>query len=272
MKNKFNFSRGERLFFIILLVYGSIIAFVFLPNYLRKQREKVYIMTPRYRIKYEKGKWKTITNGDDYKLRKFNIYLDNEYFGEYKVLYSSRFTLIDDNDSIVDYDGYVFAVGGNLDTKLYSFTNETYMNDDDNAIVREALEKIDIDTSAFFNIHQKISFDINNDGTNEYIYYVDNMSKPGDDSLDGIASPVSNSSGLNFSVLFMYKNNKVYIIDKDISERTDYKVFEPLNIVDIRDDGKLELIYIKGDRYNDFSDCTNLYNLTKNKIIRNFCG
>lgn len=271
MKNKIKFSKGEIIFFIVLIAYVAIIGLIVLPGYLRKQNESIYLMTPRYKIKYVKGKWKKITNSDDYKLREFNIYVDNSYFGKYKILYSTRFTLIDNDDNIVDYNGYIFAAGGNLETKLYSFNNETYLNNDDDAIVKDVLKEIGINENAFFNIHQKISFDVNNDGSSEYIYYVDNMAKPSENSLDGITSPVSNDSGLNYAVLFMYKNNKIYIIDKEVTEKEEYQIFEPLNIVDIRDDGKLELIYIKGDRYNTFSDCAGIYNLTNNKNIHNFC-
>jgi hypothetical protein len=271
MKNKIRFSKGEKVFFALLLIYTAILVFVILPFYLKKQRENIYIMTPRYKIKYVKGKWKNITDSDDYKLKKFDIYVDNELLGNYKILYSTRFTLIDDNDNIVDYDGSVVAVSENIGFKLYNFTKDDYLNGDDDAVVRQALDKIGIDQTSYYNIRQKIALDIDNNGVNEYIYYVDNTPDAKEDSIDGVVSPIVDANGNNFSLLLMSKNNKIYIIDYIITDDEDYDIFEPLNLVDIRKNGKLELIYSEGKRFNTFSDCVKLYDLKSNKIIHNFC-
>ena len=75
---KLRLDRGVKLTLILLLVYTFVVLVVFLPMYLKKQRETVYIMTNRYKIKYEKRKWRKITNSDDYKLREFNIYQNND--------------------------------------------------------------------------------------------------------------------------------------------------------------------------------------------------
>ena len=271
MKKKLKLSNGEKIFLIVLVIYVLIMLLVFLPNYLKKQNETMFIMTTRYKIKYEKGKWKKITNSDDYKLRKLNIYLDGDYFGEYRILYSNRFTLLNDNDEIVPYDGIIFAYSGSNKIKLHEISYNEEINYKDDEIVKDALSKIGITQMAYYNIRQKSSIDIDNDNKNEYIYIIDNYEKASNNSIDGITGPVANDSGKNFSVIFMYKNNKVYIIDKIITEDYAFKVFEVLNVIDIKEDNKLELIYNVGERYNTFSDCVKLYNLANNKEIHNFC-
>ena len=269
MKNGIKLDKGVKITLILLVIYTCIILIILLPNYLKKQKENVFIMTNRYKIKYEKRKWNLITNSDDYKLRKFTIYQNNEYYGKYKVLFSNHFTLIDDNDQLVNYDGYIFATSGSIKTKLYNYIISNDYTINDNEIVKEALDKVKIGSNAYYNIHQKIILNYNNDDI--YFYYIDNIKESNDDSIDGITGPVPNTSGNNFALLIMYKNNKVYIIDKNITPDNEFKVFEVLNVVDIWEDNNLELIYVLGDRYNTNSDCPKLYNIEKEKEIKNFC-
>lgn len=265
MKNKISLDKGVKSILIILIVYACVILVVFLPNYFKKQKDNLFIMTSRYKIKYEKGKWQKIVNGDDYKLKQFDIYQDNNYLGNYKIMFSSTFTLIDDNEKIADYNGYILAKRGNIKTKIYNFISNNDYTYKDQEIIINALKEVNIDSNAYFNIHQKIVLD------NITIYFADNIPDADDYSLDGITEPIENSSGKNFSLLVLYKDNKVYVIDSIITSKTDFEIFEVQNIIDINEDNDLELIYLRGDRYNSYSDCAKLYDLAKNKEIHNFC-
>lgn len=270
MIKKINLDKGVKTVLIILVIYVGIVLLIFLPNYLKKQKENLYIMTNRYRIKYEKGAWQNIIDGDEYKTKTFDIYEDNNYFGKYKILFSnSSFSLRDDEDRIVDYSGYIFATSGSIKNKLYNYELDKEYTFTDQEVIKEALKSVEIDEQAYYNIHQKVR--LNLDNKKATIYYVDNIKEADEDSLDGITGPVANSSGKNYALLVLYKNNKVYIIDKIITEKNDFRVFEILNIMDIREDGKLELIYVLGNRYSNDSDCVKLYNLENNKEIHNFC-
>ena len=270
VKKNIKLDKGVKITLILLAVYTGIVLAILLPIYLKKQRENIFIMTDRYKIKYEKRQWKKITNSDDYKLKEFDIYQDNTYFGKYKILFSSHFTLINDNDEIVKYNGYIFAKSGSLKLKLYNYSFADEFNSEDEDRVKQAINKVGFDSSVYYSINQKIIFNNNND--NEIIFYhVNNIKVASSDSLDGITGPIPNSSGKNFAILFMYKNGKIYIIDKNITEKKDFKIFEVLDIVDIKEDNELELIYALSNRFSNDSDCVKLYSIAKNKELHNFC-
>ena len=269
-KKAFKMTKGEMIFLVVLLIYAAFILIVLLPNYLKNKRKSLYLMTLDYKIKYEKGKWQKITNSDDYKLLESDIYLNGDYFGKYRILISNRFTLSDEDDNVVPYSGYIFAKAGTMKGKFINYSYDEDITSDDDNNIKTALKKLNIGEEAFFNIHEKINIDVNNDGREEKIYVVSNFADS-TDSYGGIEMPVANSSGKNFSLVVMSYNNKVIIIDKSISNEAVFDVFALNNIIDINEDNKLELVYSRGSRYTDTEDCYTLYNLTKTKEIYNFC-
>lgn len=268
LKNKL--SKTDKTIIFLFFVYFVVTLIIFLPGYIKRKYEKLYLVGNEIQIKYENGKWSNIIDSSDYSLKKFDVINDKQYLGNYKVLFNNRLLLYE-NGKKVDYDGDIIAYRGTLKFKLSSYNyNEAKSNEDD-FIIKKALNKVKISEDAFYSIDQKVFSDVDNDGNNETIYNISNIKQPDSDAIDCVPIAVSNSSNVNYSIIFIYKNNDVKIINSIVDVEQVFENFQIYKIVDIRADGKKELLYTKGYPLNPSSECLFLYNLSKEKQINNFC-
>ena len=270
MLNKNSFTKIDKTIILGFIIYLIVMLIIFLPGYLKKEHENLYILTTRMRIKYEKGTWLSITDPNDYLSKKFNIYEDGKYLGNYQVVLNNSFILYDD-DKQVDYSGGILGYRGTLKLDLMNYNFKETKSSEDDFIVKQALKKMDITEDAYYSIDQKVFSDVDNNGNNETIYNISNIKQPDSESIDCVPIPVKNSSNVNFSILFMYKDNNVYIINSIVDDKQEFETFEIQNILDIKADGKKELLYTRGYPLNPSSECSFLYNLAKAKQIKNFC-
>ena len=73
LSDKLKLDKGTKALLMGLLVYLVIMLIIFLPGYIRNKREKLYIISNTYRIKYEQGKWSKFVGFVETK-EKYNIY------------------------------------------------------------------------------------------------------------------------------------------------------------------------------------------------------
>lgn len=261
MKN-IKIDKNLKILFGILIVYLIIMLIIFLPGYLKNRKEKLYLLTNFVKIKYENGKWSNIDDIENYNLKEFDIYEDSQYRGKYKVIYSNKFNLFDEEGKMLNYTGSIFASSGTLSLDVYD-VEEGEPTDSDISIVNNALSQLNISSQNTYSFFQKSTLDVDNDSIDETIYNVSNYYVEGDVDT-------------RFSIIFMYKNNKLVIIDKYITDDEgieDGPIFSIMKILDIKSDKKLELFYTKNYAYRPFDECGVLYNLTgKVKLIHNFCN
>ena len=64
-KGKIKIDKNIKITLLILLVYLVVMLIIFLPGYLKSKYEKLYIVTNRYKIKYEDGSWKNIDKTEE---------------------------------------------------------------------------------------------------------------------------------------------------------------------------------------------------------------
>ena len=270
---KIKIDKNIKVIFVILIVYLIIMLAIFLPGYLRKKYEKFYIITSTYKLKYEYGSWKRIESNKDYANRKFETYVNDTYKGKYELaLRKNKIVLIDD-EKIVNYSGDVCAYSGNIKFNYENEIKNSKTTENDKQYAIEALKQSKIDENAYFNIETKIEMDVNNDGKLETIYVIDNVDnteKEGIEYIDYVRGYISNNSGVNFSIMYMQTNGKVKIIDKYV-DKTDFQNIMIDKIIDIRKDGKKEIIYKLGYETVMEPNCVKMANLSKNKIIYNSC-
>ena len=246
----------------VFLIYAIILLAIFLPGYLNKKNNSLYIIdNSGIKIKLENGKWSNITDVDDYNLKRFNIYEDNNFLGEYKVLYSNRFHLYDDFGKEKEYNGQLFAYRGKSKLEVISLNDFTSLSENDKTIINMALASNNLTSNYQFNLMQKITYDIDDDGSEEIIYNLNNYY-------------IENNTNSAFSIIFMFDDNDIKTISLETSSIDDvynHPMYEIKKLLDIKQDGKYELMYSQMYFSNPDSECAILYNLNKNKLINNFC-
>lgn len=262
-KGKIKIDKNIKITLLILLVYLVVMLIIFLPGYLKSKYEKLYIVTNRYKIKYEDGSWKNIDKTEDYVLKNFEIYENNNYKGNYKIMLSNDFILLDEDNKKVDYDGIIFGHRGTLNLKYLSFTSIDDNKEEDTKYIDEVIKKIGMKDITKYSLLQKVEVE------NKVIYSVSNNNAVcgGDiNSLDGIGYNPEDK----FSVIFMVEDGKLSVIDK-IIDNNDPNIYEVVDIFDIKEDNKLELLYSEKPAQVSTNECIKMYNMKNKKEINNFC-
>lgn len=258
--NKFKLDKSAKTLIIIFIVYLIIMVAIFLPGYLNR-RGKLYIVTDNVRIKYDNGKWIKLKRNDEYKLKEFEIYEDGNHIGKYKLVDTNKIHLYENGKEYV-YNGNIFAYNGSISLDVYDTEFLDSITDEDKQIIDQALTSLDISTNYELNYIEKKNIDVDNDGNIDTIYCINNYYS-------------EDENNQKFSIVFIYKNNKINIIDKQITDVNgieDSKIFYINKILDVKKDNKLELLYSSNyPNGSTSSECTNLYNLNKNKKIKDFC-
>lgn len=253
MNEKFKMDKVSKTIILLLIIYAIAAIAIFMPGYLSR-RGKLYIITNSVKIKYDNGKWSNIINVSDYRLKKFDVYDDTGYLGNYKLMYGKKISLYD-GDKKVNYSGSVLAYRGTLSLENYSVEGNYKITEEDKVVFNEVYNKLNLPVTYDLSYVQKAEVN------NTYIYAITNY------DVD--------DSNKRFSIIFSYKDNEVDIIDKTITtdeKKDDGKLFSILNVLDIRKDGKYELLYSSNyPNASKDSECVILYNLNKNKKIHNFC-
>ena len=258
-----NMNKSYKIIIGAFLVYACILLVIFLPGYLDGKKNNLYIIdSSGIKIKLENGKWNNITELKDYNLKKFNIYENDSLLGEYKVIYSNRFHLYDDFGKEKEYSGNIFAYRGKAKLEVISIPEFNEISELDKSIISKALVENNLSSNYQFNLKQKVSYDIDNDGEEEIIYSLNNYY-------------IENNDNYNpFSIIFMYDNNEIKVIVKDVvTDNNVYKhpLYEIKKLLDVKMDGKYELMYSQMYFSNPDSECATLYNINKNKVIKNLC-
>ncbi len=258
--------KGYKVVITVLILYLCLMLIIFLPGYIRNRKDNLYIISGNFvKIKYEQGKWDNVTDSKDYRLKKFKLYEDNKYKGIYKIIYNNQFHLYDEKGKVVDYSGRLFGYRGSIPLNIIDSTiNENYIDisEQDQTIIKKALSEKKVESYNDFNLFQKISIDVDDDGTKENIYSVSNY----------FASEVKDKA---FSIIFIEKNNELtFIQDKVISSDKIY--FEPYYeiqmIIDIKNNNKYEVLITKNYFSQPEKECALLYNLyDKKSQIADLC-
>lgn len=257
-KKKFKLDKSIVIIISLLVIYLIIMLVLFLPSYLRKMNDKLYIITNDYSIKYEKGNWKYFDSSSDYK-KKFDIYVDNSYLGNYNAVFNNRFFLYNDDLEPVRYGGKLFGYNGTISLDYY-YIEELEKTENDISVINRALESLGVYDINEINLFQKISIDIDNDQNNETVYCINNYY-----TYDGKDK---------FSIIFVDNDGKIDIIEKVIT--TEDMIYSATiygidSVMDVKQDKSYELIITKNYYSDPDSECVVIYNLTNKKVINNLC-
>ena len=222
------------IFIIVLIVIYCLILFFFLGGSKRISKEKndiVLIPDQSTMWTCSKNHWTNVTLDESLeKLNwlKYNVYIDDEKFGNYYMWYdNSKWYLFDKDRNSINYDGELFAYNSNYKIKVSKFKDNEI---NDFSYVEKMLKKKkvnSIDISEYV-VSSQIDIDVDNDGEKEAFYIISN-------------SNISSSNNNNFSIIFMVKDDKIYDIYSEIRDDTTCLPYIS-KFIDVDEDNKLELI------------------------------
>lgn len=257
LKDKFKLDKFSKTVLIILGFYLVVMLIIFLPKYIKLRKEKLYIITDNYRIKYEFGKW-SFNNTD--KKEEYTFYENGEYKGKYLALLLDKIRLYD-NGSKVNYKGKILGYRGSLKLEVYNIIEDSKLEETDKLAIDKFLEKENIKATYDTLYLQKAILDVDNDGTEETIYCVSN-------NLD-------ENSQVAFAAIFVSDGDKTDVLVSNSEKAEDkmmLKLYNLENIFDIKKDKKIEILYSTGYSMGSVDEqCYVLHNLSSKKVIHNFC-
>jgi len=259
MKNKkFSIKKSDKLIILSFVIYLIVILAIFLPGYLNK-KGTLYIVADDYQIKYKDGTWFSIIDPTEYSKKDFTVYENNNFKGNYMINYDANVdkVILIDNYKRVKYIGTIFAYSGSLKFEYPNYKFSYEKDDTDDYIIKEALSNEKIHNTGEYAISQKIEIDVDNDGVLDKIYSITG-------SFD------SDDENQEYTILLLHIDDKTYVIDKTLNT-IELDTFDIVNLIDMRSDNKLELIYFESPVQTHAGGCLKLYDLTKKKEIHNFC-
>ena len=243
-------DKKAAIFILIFLIAGAIIFFLTIGVDLINSNENIIIIGDSGGFKkINNSRWVRINTRDELKslssnVSKFNIYVDNSYFGKYKLFYDDKWYLFKNGNTPVNYNGNMLALSGSIKYKIANFTTHDI---EDKTYVNRVLKENNISEDSILTYSYYTDIDLNNDGVLERIYTISNK------------FPYEDIGSLSFSYIFMIKNDKIIYLYKNKEELDDvYSGCNPYisNLIDIDEDNKLEVIIgcsyysVEGTKYN----------------------
>ena len=209
-----------------------------------------YLTTDEFTLfRYSKNNkvWQN-TDIDTINNKKMNIYVNNNYFGNYYIYFGRNWSLLDDNKEYVSYDGKFIAFSKELNIKPVNYREGVFTNN----ILSEVKKVLN---NSNYNVIENIH--------NNLIYYIT------ENKYIVIATNLYNADTELFYNLIYYNNaGNIEIILKNSvgnSSKKDYPTYFLKNIITI--DNKLTLIFGKMS-YEGKILQSNMYQLSDDKFIK----
>lgn len=244
------------IFFLLFVYFVLMFIFFLYPNYKDKHNKTSLIVNKSARWYYEDGKWKDMTDTNQYNWQAFDIYQDGTFLGNYYLLYNDKWYIFDKNRDPIKQDGVdIFAIKTNQKYQYGNFTLED-TTDEEEKYIRKVLEDNNINALTF-TTEKVINFDLDSDGKLEKIIIASNV------------FTTEYEKDL-FNFVFVVKNGKIIMIKKDIDTYDQLysmcQAYVPY-LVDLTGNGKYSIITGCG-YYSNKADCIEMYQLKHGKYIK----
>lgn len=244
-KKKYIFWGGIGAVFIVLYIIMAI----FIGNHEFGVTDN-YLLVDNYLLWHEKGgKWYQETDVNNNLMKqKFTVLTGEDKYTAYKVQYvDSSWYFFDKNYNELDND-FRIAYSGDLKLNLTNYEVEYYESSDDVFIKKVAKPESKSQFEAYRQSVNKVTYDIDNDGTLETLYTINSFS--------------FDVKSYDFdSYMFIVKNDKI------VSKIKSSKTFSLIEILDLDNDSNNEIIVLIGNTDNPtLEDCYNIYKIKDNKL------
>ena len=178
-----NFIKKNKVLIIILsivLIYAVIMVFVLKkdannnkPNNQTDTNNTYYLLLNNIsNWAYSNNKWSSVTNNEITKANAtYKAFVNNNYLGEYKVLYGTKWNLVDNDNNIVVYNGKLVAYSNDFNINV-SHSASRKINADDEKIIKEQFSFVNLSD---LTENEAYDIDLDNNGVKDEIVCLSNV-------------------------------------------------------------------------------------------------
>lgn len=233
----------NKVYIVLIVIFIGLFTVLFfafgVKNILQDSHEATIIVGENTMWKYENRHWRslsTISQIQKMNWDKYEVFIDNEAYGNYYLWHDDRWYLFDEEKNSYPVQGNLLAYRANYDLKVTGFLEEEIL---DTTYAQSVMMNYGISPSSKFTTSTKISFDFDLDGVVEDFYVVSN------------AFPIDFEPETIFSFVFMVKNEEITMIYQDISSNHSFNGCKPFfySFLDVDSDKPYEFILSCG-RYS----------------------
>ncbi len=241
---------------IIFLGFFFLMIYLFGIDELKRRNQELTILVGKRTVwQYQDKKWFNRSGNTDYKnfdWKKYHVYSNQEYAGDYLLWHDDRWYAFDDNKKAIDLSGEFFAYAGNYDLNFYPFAEEEI---EDYSSVYKVLKQYGIPEDSTFSSAYHVLVDFDNDGVDEDFYVISNVFS-------------GEEPDITFALVYMVRDNKISMIYEDVVRNANYynrcmPYFT--SFLDIDRDSSFEFILSCG-RYSIAEPLNMLYQYSDNEF------
>ncbi len=245
-------KRREKIVFGILALYIVFMLGLFIINGKKEEKYSTMFYDNYVKLLYKDGKWSNISNRNinDYSWKKYDLYYNNDFYGNYYLMYNNKWYIFDDDKKSIDWEPGIVAFSGNIKSRVID-TKKEDISSNEYSYSREVLSSLDIDNIDISKLKEKSRYlvDVDSDGDVDKIYSISNAQMEGD--------YVSNKT---FTVVFARVNDKNIIIYKNVINKKNYYAGYSPNLVAFSiDDYKEANLLLSVGSYSDIDTNSYLY-------------
>ena len=223
-------KKGIIIFLSVLLVYLGVMYVLFgKKNIDEKNANEIILIHYNTKFKYNNYKWQKLEQDDyiEYEGKKYNIYNNGKFFGNYELMFNKKWYMFDDDSDSIKFNFELFAHYGEKELKFIDYKVES-LEQTDAKTINKALNLVGIKNYNGFYEGEKISVNYDDDMRDETVYIVKGSTKEN-----------------VFALAFLVDKNDITIIDSDVLNIDDemiLKVYRFHSIIDVGNDKKYEII------------------------------
>lgn len=253
-------SRKYIILFLLLVLYVVLYFFVLSPKEKENGDLKNYfnvIVGNDANFLLQDKTWKLVYKSEwaSSNWKKFQIYEDNDYLGDYYLLYTGVWNLKNSNKSNTSLTfNEKVAIRGDLDYQIKKF--QQIENTEKDSFVRQVLREHSINEDSSLTVFQTIPIDLDKDGELEKIYIISN-SFIDTESPDQI-----------FNFIFSVDDGTISMIYQEVFSSTSLSDTCKPFISNIFEIGNATYFLVNCAKYSDLGKDVTLYRYNSNKFTK----
>ncbi len=250
-------TKNKKKYYIILGILGiyfliMLVVFI-IPGILNKQRETYLLIGNEAKWQYKDETWEDLEDKKEYNWKKFAVYEDNIFLGNYYALLSETWHFYDNKNKPVKLDSPNFlAIRSNGKYNVANF-EEREITEEEMKYVEEVLKDNNITTTKF-TASNIFNYDLDNDKKEEKVFTISNI------FTEEFTEKI-------FNFIFVVKDDKITVVSKTIDDfpnmYNNCKMYVD-KVIDVNGDNKYEII-TGCEYYSVMGNCLEMYEYSNNQ-------
>lgn len=229
--------KGLIIFIIILGIYGLIMFFAFgnkennsennsnnnsnNQSNNKVKEEKYLVIDNITKLNYSNGEFSPAKNKEIEQIEKFKVYVNNKYYGDYKLKNAGNWNLFDKKDEYVNYNGNLLAFSDNFNVKVRNIKIRE-IDEKDKVFL---INNYNLNTFSNLTINEAVDLDLDNNGVTDEIICLSSMEE---------SNNISNY--YNVVVLKLNDEKLTLVEERENDAKYVYSIFGIINIEDSKND------------------------------------